>query len=117
MKKILLNLLDEDYRKLEWLATKLGMNISAVMRALIPNVKVPEVKIIKDEDIYKAGPNDLVEVITPFDRDLLDNKLDQLKKKGWAKTLANEIKKQLVDKDGEHLTIKTRNRLSRWIHP
>jgi len=117
MKDVLLKLSDEDYHKLKWVAKRLGMGVNATLRSLIPNIRLPKPKIIKEKDVFKANPGDLVEVVMPIDRDRLDCQLDKLKGKGWAKTLATEIKQQLIDKEGERLTVSTYKRLSRWVHP
>lgn len=117
MKDVSLKLSNEDYRKIKWIADKLGLGVNATLRSLIPNIQFPEAKFVKEKHVSRADGHDLVPVVQPLNRDLLDKHLDVLLEKGWAKTLAKEIKQQLIDKEGAHLTVNTYKRLSRWINP
>ncbi len=116
-KQILLKFSDEEYEKLIWLADKLDLNISELIRSLIPNVNIPKSNIVMEDNITTAGINDLVPIIHPLDKEKLRGYLQKLIDKGWALTLAKEIMQQLLDKEGEHLTVGTYRRLSRWVNP
>jgi hypothetical protein len=115
--KVLINLSDQDYNKLKWIADKLGLSISETLRSLIPSVEIPEAKTVSIENIKLAEINDLVPVSPSMDRENLRNLLKILIDKGWAITLARELTQQLLDIEGNHITVSTYKRLSRWVHP
>ena len=117
MKDINLKLSDEDYLKIQWIAKRLQMSITETLRSLIPDVPIPVVKKIDENEVAKASPADLVSVQEAIDRDKLRILVKQLMEKGWAVTLAKEIKKQLLDNQGKGLSVSTYKRLSRWAHP
>lgn len=124
MKSINVKLSEEDYLKLKWVAERLGMGINETLRVLIPSIKFPESKVVKENEVAGAKFNDLVAILKLSDSDKkeLEGILNQLfnagkKRKGWAVTLAREIRQKLLYKDGEYLTVNTYKRLSRWIHP
>ncbi len=117
MKDVLLKLSDEDYNKLKWVAEKLGMGVNTTLRSLIPNIKPRPARLIDERAISTAGSHDLVPVTTSLNKDKLEDLLTDLTKKKWALTLAREIKQQVLDKEGNYLTVGTYKRLSRWVHP
>ena len=119
MKSIILKLSDEDYRRLKWIADKWGVGVTECLRMLIPNVNLPDSKVIKEKDVGSAKFDDLIPIkkLTPIDRKKLRGLLSELFNKKWAVTLGNEIKKQILDKEGKYLTVSTYKRLSRWLTP
>jgi hypothetical protein len=123
MKKILLKLDDTDYRTLKWISAKLDLSISECLRAFIPRVSPPEIRVVSDEDeIATSNASDLVPLNREFGEDDLKGLeaiLDELKERKWAVTLANEIRRQIIEKknDRKYLTAGTYKRLSKWITP
>jgi hypothetical protein len=119
MKDINFKISDDDYRKLKWVADKWEMGVSECLRMLIPNVKLPDAKIVDISEIRSAGPHDFVSVenLSENNKGLLRGYLKELIDKNWAVTLAREIKQQVLDKDGKSLSISTYKRLSRWSSP
>ena len=123
MKDILLKLEEDDYGRLEWLAGKLNLSISECLRAFIPKIEPPESKTVtKESEIATANPSDLVPIreLTESDIKELNAILTELKEgKKWASTLANEIRRQVIDKKTpkKSISVETYKRLSRWITP
>ena len=119
MKKILFRLSDDDYRKLRWTADKLGLNVSECLRSLIPDVQVPQARIIKESNVSFAKLDDLVPIakLSKKDKRRLHRHLNELFERRWAVTLAREIKQQVLDKEAEYLTVGTYKRLARWLWP
>ena len=119
MKDVLLKLSDDEYHRLKWIADKIGLNISDCLRSFIPNVKPPKAKIIKQGDVAMAKFDDLVPVAKLSDKEKqkLRRYLNELMEKRWAVTLAKEIKQQVLDEEGNCLTVGTYKRLARWISP
>ena len=119
MKDIILKLSDDDYRKLKWTADKWEVGVTECLRMLIPNVNLPDSKVINEKDVSSAKFDDLISVkkLTDKDRKKLRALLSELFDKKWAVTLGNEIKKQILDKEGSCLTVATYKQLSRWVNP
>lgn len=123
MKEILLKLEDGDYRTLEWVSEKLELSISECLRSFIPRVSPPEIRVVAEEsEIAAANSSDLVPVTRGLgERDLkeLNAILSELKERRWAATLANEIRRQIIEQTGneKHLAVGTYRRLSRWVTP
>ncbi len=122
MKDLILKLEDEDYQRLEWLSNKLELSVNQCLRALIPKIELPESKTVAEEsEIATANPRDLVLVRELGEGDVkeLNTILMELKEKKWASTLANEIRRQIIDKKSPNkfLTVGTYKRLSRWLSP
>ncbi len=121
MKDILLKLPDDDYRRVEWIADRLGLSISECIKSLIPSVTLPaSKKITEEKDIAKAAPDDLI----PITKSLQPEEIEELKLiindlKRWGATLGAEIKRQVVEnqKDEKALRVSTYKRLSRWVTP
>jgi len=119
MKSINLKLSDDDYRKLKWISDRLELSVTETLRKLIPNIEITEASLVKDREISSASPHDLVPIakLSDKDRQRLRGYLNELLEKRWAVTLANEIKQQLLDKEGSYLTVSTFKRISRWANP
>jgi hypothetical protein len=119
MNDVLLKLSNGDYRRLKWIADKLGLTISDCLRSLIPNIQPPESKVVQERDIRSAKFDDLVPIkkLSEKDREILRGYIDELIENKCAVTLAKEIKQQVLDTDGLHLTVSTCKRLGRWISP
>ena len=122
MKDVLLKLDENDYRRLEWLSGKLNLSITECLRALIPKIEIPESKTVTKEcEIATANRGDLVPVreLDESEVEELNTILTELKEKKWASTLANETRKQIIDKKSQKkfLTVRTYKRLSRWVTP
>jgi len=119
MRTINLELSDEDYRRLRWVAEKWGVSVTKSLRMLIPSIQLEEPTVIKESDISQARFDDLVPVLALSEKDLreLRSCLNDLTEKGWGVTLAREIQRQLLDKEGKFLTANTCKRLARWLSP
>lgn len=122
MKDLILKLEDEDYRRLEWLSNKLELSVNQCLRALIPKIELPESKTVAQEsEIAAANPGDLVPVRELNESDVkeLNTILTELTEQKWGVTLANEIRRQIIDKKSPNkfLTVGTYKRLSRWLTP
>jgi hypothetical protein len=121
--EITIRLSTEEHRRMKWIADKLQLSLSETFTSLIPNVRLPDAKVVSESDeIVSAAPDDLVPVIKGFNRKKLIEAVDAIYKKKAGITLAREIKKQLVEKiepDTEplKLDVDTYRRLSRWCHP
>ena len=115
--QVIVKLSTEEHVRLKWIADKLQLSLSETIRSLIPSIDIPEPTIVRNDDIRSASIHDLVPVLDYVDRDKLGTLTQKLIKKGWATTLAKEIKQQLLDKNGDALTVHTYKRLSRWVHP
>jgi len=117
MKILTLKLDDAEYQKVRYLSDKLGLSMMYMIRSLIPNIDVPQEKTIDEKDAYSANVMDLVKISNDFDKEELRKILKDLISKGWASTLAKEIRIQILDNSQNHITVNTYKRLSRWLHP
>lgn len=119
MNELLLRLSDNDYRRLKWIADKLGLSISDCLRSLIPQIQPPKVKVVKERDVAKAEFDDLVPIkkLAQEVKEELRGHLNELMERRWAVTLAKEIKQQILDEEKDCLTVSTYKRLGRWISP
>ena len=121
--EITIRLSEEEHRRMKWIADKLQLSLSETFTSLIPNVRLPDAKVVSESnEIVSAAPDDLVPVIKGFDRKELLKKVDKIYEKKAGITLAREIKKQLIEKiesDDKQLMldVETYRRLSRWCHP
>lgn len=119
MKNLILKLDDDDYLRLRWVAEKLGIGVTETLRALIPSIEPPKENIIDENEISTAKFNDRVRVRELSGREKREFRglLNELLEKGWAVTLAREIRQQLLDKEGSCIIVSTYKRLSRWVNP
>jgi len=118
MRKILLRLSDEEHGRLAYLADRLGISVSQVLRISIPSIKVPKRKKVKQPvDISNANPNDQVLCSVSVNTKKLRRLLKHIEVEGAALTLAKEIQRQVFDPVSSHLTVSTYKRLGRWCHP
>jgi len=119
MNKILLNLSNDEYRKLKYIAETLSISISDCLRSLIPDIQPPESKVVQEGDIRSAKFDDLIPIrkLSAKDREMLRGYIDELGRKEGAVTLAKEIKQQVLNTECRHLTVSTYKRLGRWISP
>jgi len=115
--QLIVKLSTEEHLRLKWIADKFQLSLSETIRSLIPTIKIAGPTFVKNDDIRSASIHDLVPIQDSVDRDKIELLIQKLIKKGWAITLAKEIKKQLLDKNGDSLTVHTYKRLSRWVHP
>ena len=95
---------------LRFLSESWNMNISEVIRALIPKLSST------NQADNETGP---LKILEDFDRARLLEILKELISENKAKTLATEIKEQLLDCSDKrnNLTGTTERRLLRWAHP
>ena len=123
MKDILVTLSEDDYRKVEWIADRLGVSIKECVKSLIPSITPPaSKKITSEKDIANAAPDDLIPTaksLQPEEIEELKSIISDLERKGWGATLGEEIKRQVVEnqKDEKAIRISTYKRLSRWVTP
>jgi hypothetical protein len=123
MKEVLLKLEDTDYRTVEWISQKLELSVSECLRSFIPRLSPPEIRMLTGEsEIATANSDDLVPItreVAGDDLRELNAILGELKERGWAVTLANEIHQQIIERkaDRKCLTVATYSRLSKWITP
>lgn len=123
MKDILVTLSDDDYRKVEWIADRLGMSIKECIKSLIPSITLPASrKITSEKDMANAAPDDLIPIIKslqPEEIEELKSIISDLKSKGWGATLGEEIKRQVAEnlQDEKTVRVSTYKRLSRWVTP
>lgn len=123
MKEVLLKLEDADYGTVEWIAQKLELSVSECLRSFIPRLSPPKSRLLTEEsEISAANPDDLIPIrreLTEDDLKKLNAICDELKERGWAVTLANEIHQQIIERraDRKCLTAGTYRRLSKWITP
>jgi len=111
--EIAVRLSSSNIETLRFLSDSWNMNISEVIRALIP--KLHHLNSINQTD-NDRGP---LKILEDFDRARLSNILKELISENKAKTLAMEIKAQLLDCTDKrnNLTGTTEKRLLRWAHP
>lgn len=122
-KKVLIELNDSLSTKVDWMAERLGCSLQELLISLIPTL--PErtskeiTKEVSEEEIAGADITNMVPVGKNFDRDKIRKLVNKLinHKKGWGSTLGKEICRQLLDKNGKHLTVGTYKRLGRWVSP
>ncbi len=104
---------ESDFMTLRYLADKLDMSISEIIRSFIP--KIPDIKspVIHDQ---KTGP---LKILENFDQNRLAEIIDEMISQKTAKTLALEIQAQLIlsSHKRDNLTGTTEKRLLRWTHP
>lgn len=123
MKDILVTLSDDDYRKVEWIADRLGVSIKECIKSLIPNITPPvSKKITSEKDIANAAPDDLIPItkrLQPEEIEELKSIISDLESKGWGATLGEEIKRQVIEnqQDEKAIRVSTYKRLSRWVTP
>ena len=111
--EITVRLSNTDVEILQFLSSSWGMNISEVIRTLIPRLS----RLISNTDIEKnIRP---LKILDDFDRTRLSEIITDLISENKAKTLATEIKEQLLDSTDKriNLTGTTEKRLLRWTHP
>lgn len=117
-KSILLRLSNEEFQRLKWVAEALGLGVSETLRSFIPSVELPDQQMFTDDaDIASAAAFDLVAVNGSCDKKELRFLLGQIREANAAITLANEIEQQLLENDGQSITVNTYKRLGRWCHP
>lgn len=111
--EIAVRLSSSNIETLRFLSESWNMNISEVIRALIP--RLAHLSSANDAD-KKTGP---LRILDDFNRTQLSEILMDLISKKKAKTLAKEIKEQLLDCSDkrDNLTGTTEKRLLRWTHP
>lgn len=118
MRKILLRLSDEEHGRLAYLAARLGISVSEVLRISIPSIEVSEPKKVKQlVDIRNAKPNDLVPCSASVNRKKLSRLLKAVEAEEAALTLKREIGQQVLNLGRSDLTVSTYKRLGRWCHP
>ena len=123
MKDILVTLSDDDYRKVEWIADRLGVSIKECIKSLIPSITPPASrKITSEKDMANAAPDDLIPItksLQPEEIEELKSIISDLESKGWGVTLGEEIKRQVVEnlQDEKTIRVSTYKRLSRWVTP
>lgn len=117
-KDVLLRLTTAEYRRVTWVADRLGISVSELFRALIPNIEPPSEKQVTEEaEIRVASPHDLVPIEQSLDREKLRELLEKLQATGGALTLAKEVRRQILEDDQSALAVSTYKRLGRWCHP
>ena len=111
--EIAIRLSSTDAEILHFLSSSWKMNVSEVIRTLIP--KLPYLDTIKDS----AADTKSLRIVDNFNRTRLSEILNDLITNKKAKTLATEIKEQLLDStdNRNNLTGTTEARLLRWTHP
>jgi len=113
MMDLTIQISESDFMTLRYLSDKLEMSISEVIRSFIP--KIPDIKqpVMHDQ---KTGP---LKILEDFNKTRLSEIIDEMIAKKMAKTLAVEIKAQLIlsSHKRDNLTGTTEKRLLRWTHP
>jgi len=111
--EITVRLSASNIKTLHFLSVSWNMNISEVIRVLIP--KLPHLSSINQADNEKSP----LKILEDFDRTRLSEILGELISEKKAKTLATEIREQLLDCGDKrnNLTGTTEKRLLRWAHP
>ena len=115
--QVIVKLSTEEHLRLKWIADKFGLSLSKTIISLIPAIDVPAPTMVKIDKIRSASIHDLVPIQDSVDRDKIGALTQKLINKGWATTLAKEIKQQILDKNEDSLNVQTFRRLSRWVHP
>jgi hypothetical protein len=104
---------ESDFMTLHYLADKLDMSISEVIRSFIP--KIPALKSPESPELKSRS----FKILEDFDKTRLSEIIDEMIEKKMAKTLAVEIESQLIlsPHKRDNLTGTTEKRLLRWTHP
>ena len=104
---------ESNFMTLRYLADKLDMSISEVIRSFIP--KIPAIKSPESPELKARS----LKILEDLDKTRLSEIIDEMIAKKMAKTLAVEIKTQLIlsSHKRDHLTGTTEKRLLRWTHP
>jgi hypothetical protein len=112
---------ENELTTLNYLSSKLNMSVPEVVRSLVPNLRLPPVTDSRPaetpvEASLLQGPYRIRE---GYDTARLSEICEELRKNRKAKTLADEIKAQLIDEkhERETLNVTTEKRLIRWAHP
>lgn len=111
-RQIVIQISERDFEILSFLSERLDMGVSDIIRSLIP--RLPNEPSLKHNVSLKP-----FKIKKGFDRDRLNQILNEMIDKAQAKTLAQEIKAQIImtDQERDTLTGTTEKRLIRWARP
>lgn len=112
-KELVVRVTETDFNTLRFLSKKLDISMSEVVRAIIP--RIPHLQPPKETQEKRVS----LLILENYDQTRLSEILDEMISQRKAKTLAQEIKVQLIDceRKRDRLTKTTEKRLLRWAHP